>query len=646
MDVLQDGFWILAAVAVLADVRPIAGWDRRHKGSTVFLSICFCFGILLVWGLGPALVVQAIANLLGCLRARLSRRETALVLVRNTGGLAAADAVLWATGVGTLRRPEGFDGSTAGAVVLAIGAALLVSYGILLLADRLATGRPWRTTFTRGLGLNILASASLFLVSTVVVAEPRGWAFAVLLLPVVGMVELAYLLERQTRALRRDTLTRVLSRRGLEDVVTRLLGRDEAKSDPTEFAFLLFQGSRLRDVRESYGRRVGDQLVIEVARRLQAAVGTDDAVGRVEGNEFGIVLPGRHDADTAVRVARETVASLGRPAVVAGVPFDIRGTVGVALAPEHGDDLTTLLRHADAAASTAVGAGRPAEVFAPMPVSDRASRLAILRDLNAALDNRPEGGTITFAYQPQVDVATGDLASVEALLRWRHPQRGAVDTGTIVEVAEPTALMGRITQRAVEEVTAQLRRWNEEGRPIAAAVNISVRDLSGDAFVEHLLRTVGAAGLARGQLTVEVTEGELISEGEQVDRAVARITDAGIGLAVDDFGSGFSSLQHLRRLPLTELKVDKSLVSQVADRRVDRALLRSVIEMAETLEMRVVAEGVEDARVHQVLADLGCPVGQGWYYGRPGSAADISARLDAEHIRHAAPIPRTPGHHH
>ncbi|MDG4824965.1 GGDEF domain-containing phosphodiesterase [Asanoa sp. WMMD1127] len=598
----------------------------------MFLSTCFSFGILLVWGLGPALAVQATANLVGCARLRLSPWESAIVLVRNAAGIGAAGGLLLATGVGPLRRAEGVDGSMIGQVVVAVLAALLVSYGILVIADRFATGRPWHTSFTRGLGLNVLASASLLFLGPVIVAEPRGWTFALLLLPIGALTGMVRLIDRQNRALRRDALTGVLSQRGLDEVVNRMLGRDDARSEPVEFAFLLFHGARLRDISESYGRRIGDRIVMEIARRLRSAVGPQDAVGRLEGNEFGIVHAGRRDADAAVAVARTTVASLEEPAVVAGVPFDIRGTVGIALAPEHGADLTTIVRHADSAAHEAARAGVPALVYTPAPVSDPARRLEILRDLSATLDGRSGGGTISFVYQPQVDLASGELASVEALLRWQHPRRGAVDTGTIVEVAEPTALMGRITERAVEEVTAQLRRWNAEHRPIAAAVNVSMRDLQRSGFVDHLLATVAGGGIRPDQLTVEITEGELISEAGHVERAVARIADAGIGLAADDFGTGFSSLQHLRRLALTEVKIDKSLVGGIADRRDDRALVRSVIEMAATLGLRVVAEGVEDERTHQVLLDLGCPTAQGWYYGRPRTAAGISDWIGGERV--------------
>ncbi|SNT65501.1 diguanylate cyclase (GGDEF) domain-containing protein [Asanoa hainanensis] len=629
MTTLQAGFWILAAIAIASDLRPVAEWDRRHPGSAVFLSICFSFGILLIWGLAPAVVVQATANVLGCARSRVPVRDATLVVVRNCGGLAAAAGVLRLTGVGPLRRAEGVDGSTVGQVVLAVAAALVVSYGILIVADRITTGRPWRTTFNRGLGLNVLASTSLLFLGPVIVAEPRGWTFALLLLPIGALNELVHLVDRQTRALRQDALTGVLSQRGLEGVVARLLGRDEERSRPTEFAFLLFHGSRLRTISESYGRRISDRILVEVSNRLRETLGPGDEIGRLEGNEFGIVLAGHREPDAAVAAARRMVGALDRPALVDGVPFDIRGAAGVVLAPAHGEDLATIVRHADAAAHRAAGSGVGVLAYAPTPVSDPARRLALLRDLNAALANQPEGGTIRFVYQPQVDVATGDLASVEALLRWQHPVRGTMDTGALVEVAEPTALMAQITERAVADVTAQVRRWRDEGRSVTAAVNISMRDLHTTAFVDHLVRTVGDAGIGPGQLTVEVTEGELILDEASVEQAVARIRDAGIGLSLDDFGTGFSSLQHLRRLPLTEVKIDRSLVRGIVRRGDDRALVRSVIEMGRALGLRVVAEGVEDDQTHQVLADLGCPVAQGWLYGRPMPAAEISERVRA-----------------
>ncbi len=624
---LPAGFWVLAVIAVVADLRPLAGWERQRPATGVFLSSYFTFTILVVWGLLPALAVQAAANLVGGARLKLPPAEFALLVLRHAIALGAASLVLGPGGAETLRHGEELHISNLDNKVAAVVIWLVANYGVVILAQRLADPRrPWRAMFRGGLGLNILAKTALLFLTPVVVADLQGATYSLLLLPVLAMSEMIAVVDRQRESLRRDPLTGALNGRGLEDVIASLSDRPGAPADSAAFALLLVMIDRAHDVNESFGRQTGDSLLIEAYRRIRQVPGVD-RVSRLEGGAFAVPVAVSAGSRSADALASDIVAALEAPVNVSGLPFDVAGTVGVVMAQGRREDFATLIQHAQEAVQQAHRRGTSVGVYAPAPVTDFASRLQVLADLQSTLENRAEGGTIAYLYQPQVDLKTGELVGAEALLRWHHPERGLVNTEQVIRIAEPTPLMGRITERTVDAATAQLSQWNLNGARLSVAANVSMRDLHEESVVEHILAKLAEAEVDARQFTIEITEGELISDPDNVRRALARLTDAGVGISVDDFGSGFSSLQHLRQLPITELKIDRHLVQNVGTRTDDRALVRSVIQLAQALGLRVVAEGVEDEATQHMLIELGCHVGQGWLYGRPMPAEDITRML-------------------
>jgi diguanylate cyclase (GGDEF)-like protein len=390
----------------------------------------------------------------------------------------------------------------------------------------------------------------------------------------------------------------------------------------------------LKDLADAFGRPVADAVLASVAARLVSTLASDTTAGRPDTDDLVVLVPRTSD-DATANVARvdAAVAAINRvtqePVVIDGLPYDARATIGIVNAPEDGEDLSSLLHRSDAA----VRHGRPTHdrvaTYTPTPIEEIDRRLGLLTDLGAALTGRAGSGDIDFAYQPQIHLETGDVVAVEALLRWTHPQRGAVSPQDLVLVAESTPLMQRLTEHAVDTVTRQLRQWNDIGVRLHASVNVSMRDLHQDDFVDGVLERIARAGIATDQLVIEVTESDVIRDPDQVRRAVDRLTGAGIQMAVDDFGTGFASLQHLRQLNFDQLKIDKGLVRRIAQDPGDRALVRSVIELARVLDLTVVAEGVEDEAVHRTLRDLGCALGQGWFYGRPTTGREIARTLRA-----------------
>ncbi|WP_243420785.1 EAL domain-containing protein, partial [Micromonospora globispora] len=258
-----------------------------------------------------------------------------------------------------------------------------------------------------------------------------------------------------------------------------------------------------------------------------------------------------------------------------------------------------------------------APVAAPAPVR-RAAR---------AEDPAVDAGEITMYYQPQIAIATGEVVGVEALLRWWHPRRGMVDPGELIQVAEQSAVMRLLTRRVVDDVVEQLAKWSAAGIALRAALNVSVRDLHTGEIAEQIADRLSRYGVLPDRLQVEITEGALMADPRRVLASITQLHRIGVGIALDDFGTGYSSLQHLRRLPLSEVKVDRSFVLGMADDADDAAIVRSMIELAGALGLRVVAEGVEDERTWRLLHAAGCDVAQGWFHARPMPAEELAAWL-------------------
>lgn len=637
---ITAGYWLLVAIGVIGEISPLTGGDRRRRGG-VYLSICTSLAILLVWGLWPALAAQTAASVVAALRSRLTVPAALFLVARTTAATAAAAGVISLVGFGAIRRAEGIDRDFLLDLVATIIVWLIVYHVPVIVAD--LRHETWRTV-RQGIGVEILASASLLFLAPIVVAEPRGWTFALLLLPLVALNRLTGLVNRQAASLRRDEVTGLLNQRGLADVAADL-GRQRRRT-PGRYALLLIRLNSLRDLDDAFGRQVVDRVLTHVARRLATAFGHRATVGRPDTDDLVVLVPrgANHAGDESVDLAVATINRLvEEPVTIDGLRFDARATIGTARAPEDATDFPTLVRYADAA----IRYGRPdmthVAAFTRRPQEEIDRRLNLLADLAAALRGEANGGRVDFAYQPQVRLDSGEVVGVEALLRWTHPTRGAVSPGDLFAVVEPTPLVHDITRLAVETAIHQLQQWDERRLRLRISVNVTVRDLQQGWLVDHILDRLRWVGVAPDQLVIEVTENEVISEPELVRRSVDRLVGAGVQVAVDDFGSGFASLQHLRQLPLNQLKIDKGLVRSIADNPGDRAVVRSVIDLARALGLTVVAEGVENRAVHQALRRLGCPMGQGFLYGHPTTAAEITRALSARpgHFAHRSETGQT-----
>jgi EAL domain-containing protein (putative c-di-GMP-specific phosphodiesterase class I) len=301
--------------------------------------------------------------------------------------------------------------------------------------------------------------------------------------------------------------------------------------------------------------------------------------------------------------------------------IDVTASLGIASYSD-GEDFAALLRHADVAMYEAKQRGGAVATYLARADQNSPERLRLLTDFRDALTaRRPE--QIAMHYQPQVSLATGEMRGVEALLRWHHPVHGPVPTRDLLSVAEHSSVMQQLTMRVIDDVTAQLASWLEDGLAIRASLNVSVRDLYSDDLATHLARRLAERDVPAERLQVEITESALLADPSRVQATVNRIAALGVGVSLDDFGTGYSSLQHLRRLPISEIKIDRSFVSGMADNRDDAAIVRSIVEMARTLGIRTVAEGVENEYTRRLLAEAGCTLIQGWIAAHPMPGPEV-----------------------
>jgi len=383
-----------------------------------------------------------------------------------------------------------------------------------------------------------------------------------------------------------------------------------AKRAKSSVALLLMDLDGFKDINDAYGHHVGDVLLQEVSVRLRTGLRASDTVARLGGDEFAVLLP-ESDVAGALSAAKMLRASLDAPLTIEGVRMPISSSVGVSLFPVHGDDPLTLLRRADIAMYAAKRRGTGIALYEEGSDLEGAARLGLASDLRDALQE----SRLHLNYQPVIDLVTRRVCMMEALARWEHPRLGLVPPSEFIGLADRTGLMPQLSSWALGAALSRARDW--EARGIAVAVNMAVSDLSDESFPERVRAAVQEAGLAPAILHLEVTESGVMSEPERILTCLERLRDIGVRLAIDDFGTGSSSLAYLHRLPIHACKIDRSFIRRLTTEASSVAIVRATIELAHALELRVIAEGVEDAATLEVLRGMGCDLAQGYFISEP-----------------------------
>jgi diguanylate cyclase (GGDEF)-like protein len=418
----------------------------------------------------------------------------------------------------------------------------------------------------------------------------------------------------------------------LTDLPNRSLFHDRAQQailaaerDQTGAALMILDLDRFKEVNDTLGHHNGDLLLQEIGARLRAGLRGADSVARLGGDEFGLLLPHVADGAEALELGERMRNVLRRPFTLQGVTLDLDACIGIALHPEHGDDVDTLLQRADVAMYLAKDDHSGCELYAPDRDEYSPHRLALAAELRRALDERE----LVLHYQPKADLGSGRIVAVEALVRWQHPEHGLLGPDQFIPLAEATGLVRELTLYVLDASLAQLRSWHDEGIDIRVAVNLSARDLYDLTLPETAAQMLAERGVPASSLELEITESVIVADPMRARAILSRLSEMGVVLAIDDYGTGYSSLGYLKRLPIDQMKIDRSFVMQMADDRKDAAIVRSTVELARNLGLQVVAEGVETAAAWTHLKALGCDFAQGYYLSRPVPAAEIEALVRA-----------------
>ena len=420
-----------------------------------------------------------------------------------------------------------------------------------------------------------------------------------------------------------DALTDLPNRTLFHDRVGQALAIARREHIPA--AVMIMDLDRFKEVNDTLGHASGDELLEQAGVRLRAALRESDTVARLGGDEFAVLLPKVVDSAAAASVARKLRKALEEPFTIHGLALQIEASVGIALYPEHGDDVHSLLQRADVAMYVAKEQPGGCEIYAKERDDYSPNRLTLLTELRRAIDQ----GELVLHYQPKADLRTSEVHGVEALVRWSHPVRGLVPPDEFIPLAQKTGVIVPLTFFVLNEAVRQCRTWQLEGLDLCVGVNLSARNL----LDVHLPDTVGEL-LTRWEvppslLELEITESTILADPIRAMHVLSRLSGMGVRLAIDDFGTGYSSLAYLKRLPVDELKIDKSFVQGMEDDENDAVIVRSTIDLGRNLGLRVVAEGVESAEAWRQLVGLGCDVAQGYYLSRPVPASELAAWLRA-----------------
>jgi diguanylate cyclase (GGDEF)-like protein len=431
-----------------------------------------------------------------------------------------------------------------------------------------------------------------------------------------------------TTSFERGKLLRDLERSATEDALTGLPNlaevtrRIDATIEDVDLLVAAVAVESFREVNDTLGHEVGDNLLLEVTDRLRRAV-PDAIIGRIGGGRFAVAMPSAslgHDPamfGLGIRAQVEGTTHLG------GVGTHIRLSVGVVRAPEHGDEASTLLRRAETAMHSARNAHGGPVVWEPAYEVKGQRRLAVVSALREALST----GAIGVAFQPKVDSCTAAPVGVEALARWTHPALGAIGPDEFIPLAEASGLMGLLTSSVLRQSLTACKGWQRRSPGVGVAVNVSATTLLDASFVTQVAALLTASGVDPSLLTLELTEGVVMADPELAAERMGELRAIGVKISVDDFGTGYSSLTYLKGLPVDEVKIDRGFVNGLAREPADRAVVRAVVDIAHTLGMRVVAEGVENDAQRQVLQDLAVDELQGYLYARPMSSMEINQWL-------------------
>jgi diguanylate cyclase (GGDEF)-like protein len=625
-------FWLLTGLIVLGEFFPIRTPRTDGEEGEITVSAIFTFALMLRFGIGAAILAQTVASLLADLRAGKPGWKSIFNASQMALALGAAAGVLHVCTSGSFSSGATFFKTLDVPGILLAAMTLFVVNNVLCrIAIALHQGASVLRFLLSDIGYHAWINFILLALSpvVVVVAERSLLLVPLLAIPMVIIWSVATMYaEKDYKAYQalHDDLTGLPNRTLFYDRLEQSLL--EAKRKSERVGIMLLDLDRFKEINDSLGHHIGDALLRQIGPRVREVLREIDTFARLGGDEFIALLPNVGTEEDALRIADRILNAIEIPFVLdevsAGLTMDVEASVGIALFPEHGGDVDTLLQRADVAMYLAKETHTGRELYAGDRDQNSARRLTLLGELRRAIEREE----LDLFYQPKVELGTGRVAGVEALLRWDHPRLGSVAPDEFIVAAEQTGLMRSLTRFALERSLQQWQVWHKQGLEVNIAVNLSRRSLLDPNFVEDVLEILDTCRVPHARLLLEITESSIMADPVRAAEVCHRLNDLGIGLSLDDFGAGYSSLGYLKRLPVQEIKIDKSFVLGMSEDENDEVIVRSTIDLAGNLGLRVVAEGIETRQVWDRLQELGCDLAQGFFLGRPMPGSSIKSWFD------------------
>jgi diguanylate cyclase (GGDEF)-like protein len=394
---------------------------------------------------------------------------------------------------------------------------------------------------------------------------------------------------------------------------------EEAAGKGGRLAVMLMDLDHFKEVNDALGHHVGDRLLAAVGPRLAETIREEDLMARLGGDEFGVLVRDVADDATAIGIADRLIEGLHHPVTVDELDLDVSASIGISFYPDHASDADTLLRHADVAMYASKETGTTFEVYDESIDTHKPELVKLVSQVRPAIDDEQ----FRMYFQPKIRLSDGRVAGAEALIRWHHPTLGRLSPAAFIPMVEKTVLLQPLTHWALNDVLRVWRRWSDEGIKIPVAVNVSPRTLLDQDLPQVVGDLLARWGVPPRYLRLELTENFLVADSGRSDTVLNGLSQVGVGLSIDDFGTGFSSLSYLKRLPIEEIKIDRSFVSHMMERVEDFTIVRATVELGRNLGLRVVAEGVQDRDTFDRLGDFGCDEAQGYYIARPLEPEDF-----------------------
>jgi diguanylate cyclase (GGDEF)-like protein len=611
-------FGVLAVAVILGEFLPVK-IPRRADDEEITLSTSFAMALLVAGGLGPAVIAQSVASIAQDVSGHKPSWRIRFNIGQYALSMVAAGQVMQLLSVGPIDSGHPFSSAQLPAMLLAVGAFYVTNTCLVGVAFALYRGAPVGRYLRSDPGFVVVTGIVMLLLVPVVLAAA---VFSVILVPlclapVVAVYSAMSHGARSDHAARHDSLTGLPNRTAFHEAIGEAIEDNRAGA-----CVLLIDLDRFKDVNDTLGHRYGDMLLEQVSDRFRAQLGSEDTIARLGGDEFAVLHP-RGDREEAVRLAQQIADSLRPPFELEQMDVDVQASVGIALFPEQGTSVESLLQKADVAMYRAKQTRSDLALYDERHDHHSPAKLALTAELRTAI----AGDAIVVFYQPELDLRTGAVVALEALVRWEHPQLGLLRPLSFVKMAERTNLIRPLTDRVIEIALHQVADWNRIGIEVGVAVNISAQVLVDPGFTERVMAALDKAGIDPRALKLEVTESALMADPIVARRVLADLDRLGVAISIDDFGTGYSSLAYLADLPVCEVKIDQSFVSRMAEGSSETIIVNSTIDLAHHLDLRAVAEGVEDPGMLAELDALGCDGAQGYAISPPMTGEDATRWL-------------------